>query len=148
MRGKPELIVLDHGIESPRTLFLLRLRLPAAPAFHRARKTDAERPLQGLQRPDTGRVPERAAILQPRQARHKVANRVTDYNHSRSPSALGYETPAAYAASSPDARLNATEALHRRNSAILMRRLRLQLDESRGQGSCPGRRTAIKLIQN
>jgi transposase InsO family protein len=49
------------------------------------------------------------------QARGKVANWIADYNHSRPHSAIGYQTPAAYAArlTAMDGRLRGAEALRR-----------------------------------
>lgn len=73
-------------------------------------------------------------------ARSAIAAWVTDYNATRPHSALGYQTPAAYAdqlAAAGD-RLHETEAFRRspiatpRKRAIVNRRLWFQLDE------CPG----------
>ena len=57
-------------------------------------------------------------FFSPEQARQKVANWVADYNHTRPHSAIGYETPAAYAArlTAMNGRLRGAETLRRPSS--------------------------------
>ena len=114
MRGKPELIVSDHGTEFTSNAMLAWTEA-AGVAWH---FIAPGKPMQnGICEAFNGRMRDEllneTLFFSLEQARHKVANWVTDYNHSRPHSALGYETPAAYAArlTAMDGRLRGAETL-------------------------------------
>ena len=68
-------------------------------ALHRAGQADAERLLRELQRPHARRASERDACSSAStMPEATIADWVDDYNTARPHSALGYLTPAAYAA--------------------------------------------------
>jgi putative transposase len=120
MRGKPELIVSDHGTEFTSNAMLAWTEA-AGIAWH---FIAPGKPMQnGICEAFNGRMRDEllneTLFFSVEQARGKVANWVTDYNHGRPHSALGYETPAAYAArlTAMDGRLRGAETLRRTSIA-------------------------------
>ena len=101
-RGKPGMIVSDNGTEfTSNAMFAWAQDNRVVLAFHCARKADAEWLLREVsQRAHARRASQREPVPRPRSCtRTKITNWVDDYNSQRRPrSALGYLTPAAYAA--------------------------------------------------
>ena len=99
-RGKPGMIVSDNGTEFTSNAMLSWCeRQQDRLALHRAGQADAERLLRELQRPHARRAAQRDAVLRPRpRAGRRSRAWVSDYNHRRPHSSLGYSTPADYAA--------------------------------------------------
>ena len=115
-RGRPGLIVSDHGTEFTSNA-MLAWTAEAGVHWH---FIAPGKPMQnGICEAFNGRMRDEllneTLFFSVEQARGKVANWVVDYNHSRPHSALGYETPAAYAArlTASDARLRGAETLRR-----------------------------------
>ena len=118
MRGKPELIVSDHGTEFTSNAMLAWTETVGVTWHFIA----PGKPMQnGICEAFNGRMRDELLNetlffdLDLDHARGKVANWVTDYNHSRPHSAIGYETPAAYAAqlTAMDGRLRGVKTLRR-----------------------------------
>ena len=116
MRGKPELIVSDHGTEFTSNAMLAWTEA-AGVAWH---FIAPGKPMQnGICEAFNGRMRDEllneSLFFDLEQARRKVAAWVIDYNQHRPHSAIGYETPAAYAArlTAMDGRLRGAETLRR-----------------------------------
>ena len=114
MRGKPELIVSDHGTEFTSNAMLAWTET-AGVAWH---FIAPGKPMQnGICEAFNGRMRDEllneTLFFSLEQARRTVANWAADY--SRPHSAIGYETPAAYAArlTAMDGRLRGAETLRR-----------------------------------
>ncbi|MRX52188.1 transposase [Paracoccus sp. S-4012] len=99
---------------SPRTPCWPGARRPPCPGNSSPRQAHAERHLRGVQLEDAGRALE-TLFFGLDQARRIVASWVADYNAARPHSALGYETPAAFAAqfAATGDRLHAMETFRR-----------------------------------
>jgi len=116
IRGKPDMIVSDHGTEFTSNAMLAWTEA-AGVAWH---FIAPGKPMQnGICEAFNGRMRDEllneTLFFSLEQARHKVANWAADYNQSRPHSAIGYQTPAAYAArlTAMDGRLRKAE-MHRR----------------------------------
>lgn len=113
-RGKPELIVSDHGTEFTSNA-MLEWTLKAGVAWHFIAPGKPQQ--NGICEAFNARMRDEllneTLFFSLGQAREALARWIADYNHCRPHSAIGYQTPAAYAArlTATDDRLRVVDAL-------------------------------------
>ncbi len=120
-RGKPGMIVSDHGTEFTCNAMLAWCRDAASYrlALHCTGKADAERLLESFNGRMRDELLNETLFFDLDHARAKIANWVADYNLQRPHSSLKYMTPAAYAAhlTATDDRLRNPDQLRRSSVA-------------------------------
>jgi transposase InsO family protein len=113
-RGKPELIVSDHGTEFTSNAMLAWTQA-AGVAWHfiAPGKPQQNAICEAFNARMRDELLNETLFFSLRMARQRLARWVADYNHCRPHSAIGYETPAAYAArlTATGGRFCETEAL-------------------------------------
>ena len=96
-RGKPQMIVSDHGTEFTSNAILSWTEEQRVEWHYIAPGKPMQNGFVESSWPDARRAPQREPVPRSRAHRQLVADWVTDYNTPRPHSALGYQTPVAYA---------------------------------------------------